>query len=570
MSKYKLRDNNIPDDVKKELEVYPELLAQLLFSRGIATREEAEKFLNPNYERDIYDPFLMKDMDKVVERILEAISNGEKILIYSDYDADGIPGAVVLKDFFKKIGYPNFENYIPHRHNEGYGLNLDAVKKFIDDGVDLIITIDCGIKDLPEIEEAQKNGIDVIVTDHHIVGDELPKAFAILNPKQKDCNYPDEEIAGAGVAFKLVQALLQKGNFEIKDGWEKWLLDMVGLATISDMVPLKNENRALSYFGMIVLRKSPRYGLLHLFRKLKIEYKNLTEDDLAFMITPRINVASRIDEPIKAFHLLSSDDEVEAGMLADYLDKINSKRKTMVASIVKEANKKIKERGVSDIVVVGSPNWNVGVVGLVASSLVEKYDKTCFVWGRDGRGEIKGSCRSCGVIDVVELMKSVNESVFTNIGGHKKAGGFSVSKDFFHLLDDELNLAYQKVEKYEKDDGFFVDKKISLEDVNWENYKLIEKMAPFGMGNEKPVFLIDNVEIFAVRVFGKQNNHLGLDFRKKNGQNIPAIQFFSNEIKDGMANFERGQKVSVVVSLEKSTFRNVNELRLRVVDVEKV
>ncbi len=573
MKKFTLRDNKVPDEVKKELLVYPELLGQLLFSRGIETQEEAEKFLNPDYSRDLHDPFLMKDMDKAVERILKAIESGEKILIYSDYDADGIPGAVVLKDFFKKIGYPNFENYIPHRHNEGYGLNLDAVKKFKETDVDLIITIDCGIKDLDEIKEAQEKGIDVIVTDHHIVGEKIPNAFAILNPKQEDCNYPYDGIAGAGVIFKLVQALLirlrersKAIQEEIPEGWEKWLLDMVGLATISDMVPLKNENRAFSYFGMKVLRKTPRHGLNHLFRKLRMEKRNLTEDDLAFMITPRINVASRIDDPIKAFEMLSSDDEVVAGELATYLDKINSKRKTLVTTMVRQANKKLKERDETDVIVVGSPEWNVGVVGLVASSLVGKHEKTSFVWGQDGKGNFKGSCRSCGAVDVVELMNNVDKNIFTNIGGHKMAGGFSISDDQIHFLEEKLNEAYQRVEKGEKNNKLVVDKKITLDDINWENYKLIEKLAPFGIGNEKPTFLIEDVEIFNVKVFGKQNNHLGLDFRNAKGQNISSIQFFADTIENGETKLERGQKVNIIASLEKSTFRNVNELRLRIID----
>lgn len=565
MQKYSLRKNNLSQKAKEELKNYPELLQHLLFFRGIETKEEAEKFLNPDYYRDTHNSFLMKDMEIAVGRILNAVEKKEKILIYSDYDADGIPGAVVLHDFFKKIGYKNFENYIPHRHNEGYGLNLDAIKKFKEDDVNLIITIDCGIKDLNEIKEAQKNGIDVIITDHHIVGENIPEAFAILNPKQDDCEYPDDSIAGAGVIFKLVQALIQKGNFEIKEGWEKWLLDMVGLATISDMVPLRNENRTFSYFGMKVLRKSPRYGLIHLLRRLRIDQKNLTEDDLAFMITPRINVASRIDDPIKAFKLLSVNTEEEAGEMATYLDNINAHRKTLVATMTKEANKKLKEREIGNVVVVGSPKWNVGVVGLVASSLVEKCQKTCFVWGRDGKGEIKGSCRSCGVISVVELMNKVEENIFTNIGGHKMAGGFSVSSEKIHLLEEKLNDAYKNIEKGEKNNQLMVDKKISLDDVNWENYKMLEKLAPFGIGNEKPLFLIENVEIFNVRIFGKTKNHLGLDFRNSKGQNISAIQFFADNIENGETKFQRGDKINVLVNLEKSTFRNVNELRLRIV-----
>lgn len=565
MQKIIIRDINLPEEVKKEFEIFSELLGQLLFSRGIETREEAEKFLKPDYYRDTHDPFLMKDMDKAVERILKAVDKKEKILIYSDYDADGIPGAVVLYDFFKKIGYENFENYIPHRNNEGYGLNVEAIKKFSTEKVNLIITIDCGIKDKEEIEEAKKLGMEVIITDHHIVGKKIPPAYAILNPKQNECNYPDDRLAGAGVVFKLVQALIQKGNFEIKKGWEKWLIDMVGMATISDMVSLKGENRVYSYFGMQVLRKSPRYGLIHLFRKAKINQKNLNEDDLAFMITPRINAASRMGEPIKAFELLSSDDEVIAGNLAGYLDDINKERKTLVSLMVREANKKLKERELGEVVVVGNPKWNSGLSGLVASSLVDKHQKSCFVWGRERNGEIKGSCRSCGIVNVVDLMNCVEDGIFTDIGGHKMAGGFSVRGKDIHLLEEKLNDAFKVVEKKGEKTNLAVDKKIILDDVNWENYKIIEQLAPFGIDNQKPLFLIENIEIFNVRIFGKQKNHLGLDFRNSKKQKISAIQFFANEIKNGETKLERGQKVNILVNMEKSTFRNVNELRLRIV-----
>lgn len=566
MSKYILQNNEIPKNIKKEFEIYPELLGQLLFFRGIENRIDAEKFLNPNYDRDSYDPFLMKDMEKAVRRILGAIEKKEKILIYSDYDADGIPGAVVLRDFFKKIGYENFENYIPHRHDEGYSLNFEAIKKFSEDGVNLIITIDCGIKDFAEVEETNKLGIDVIITDHHIVESQTPNAFAILNPKQSDCFYPDDSLAGSGVVFKLVQALLKKGNFDIKEGWEKWLLDMVGLATISDMVPLRNENRMFSYFGLMVLRKSPRYGILHLLKKLNISQRNLTEDDLSFMITPRINVASRIDDPTKAFQMLSTSDEVEAGELVDYLDKINDTRKKLVISAVKEASKKLKERETGEIIVIGSHKWNIGILGLIASSLVEKNGKTCFVWGQNESKDFKGSCRSCGRIDVVELMRNVDNNSFLNIGGHSMAGGFTVASDKIHSLEEKLNEAYKKIEKKEGPNSFVVDKKVSLDEINWDMYKIIEKLAPFGVKNEKPMFLVEDVEIFSIKVFGKQNNHLGLDFRNKKGQKISAIKFFAEEVKEGKTILKRGEKINVLVNLEKSTFRNVNELRLRIVD----
>ncbi|HEC33055.1 MAG TPA: single-stranded-DNA-specific exonuclease RecJ, partial [Candidatus Kaiserbacteria bacterium] len=286
MNPYILRET-YKDEDKKELEEYPELLQELLINKGITARKDADIFLNPNYDEHLHDPFLMKDMDKVVDRILGAISSNEKIIIYSDYDCDGIPGGVLLHDFFKKIGYKNFENYIPHRHEEGYGLNISAIEKFGDDKVDVLISVDCGITDVVPVEKANELNIDVIITDHHLQNGVLPKAYAILNPKQKGDSYPYDMLCGTGVVFKLVQGLIKKGDFNLKKGWEKWWLDMVGLATIADMVPLTGENRVLAYYGLQVLRKSRRPGLMQLCRKIYLKQMYITEDDIGFMIAPR-------------------------------------------------------------------------------------------------------------------------------------------------------------------------------------------------------------------------------------------------------------------------------------------
>jgi len=264
MSSYSFR-KKVPHGVSKNLEAYPELVQELLFSRGIETAKEAEEFLNPDYTKHVHDPFLIKDMEKAVLRILLAMEQNEKIVIYSDYDCDGIPGGVILHDFFKKINYENFENYIPHRHEEGYGLNLSAIESCAESNTKLLITVDCGITDVVPVTRANELGIDVIITDHHLVGKKLPPAYAILNSKQEDDSYPFDLLCGAGVAFKLVQGLLEKGSFNVTQGWEKWLLDMAGLSTIADMVPLVGENRVLAYYGLKVLRKSPRLGLQQLF-----------------------------------------------------------------------------------------------------------------------------------------------------------------------------------------------------------------------------------------------------------------------------------------------------------------
>ncbi|MFC1801934.1 single-stranded-DNA-specific exonuclease RecJ [Patescibacteria group bacterium] len=577
MENYSIGEN-IPVEIDKIFECYPPLLRNLLFYRGIKTREEAEIFLNPDFERDTFDPFLIKDMEKAVKRILKAIKKNEKMVIYSDYDADGIPGAVILHDFFKKVGFDNFTNYIPHRNNEGYGLNVSAIEKFADDNVKLLITVDCGITDFLEVERASELGLDVIVTDHHLVDGGKPKAFAILNSKQDDDDYPDDMLCGAGVVFKLVQALIKKGKFDLKEGWEKWLLDMVGVSTVADMVPLVKENRVLAYFGLFVLRKSPRLGLKKLLRKIKLDQKNITEDDIGFMLAPRVNVASRVDDPILAFNLLATCSDNEAGELAGCLDKLNTSRKALVASVVRKAKAQLKERGGGEVVVIGNPSWNPGILGLVASSLVEAYKKPAFVWGRDGKGEIKGSCRSDGVCDVFGLMKGVSGNVFLHTGGHKMAGGFCVSATGVHSLEEGLcegfrllEAKFGAAENPNPPEKAFIDKKLSLDDITWENQRLINKLAPFGVGNPKPLFLFEDIKIEEVSVFGKQKNHLKLIFKNSRGNKISAIKFFADsDISDRKIKnkkLKEGNKISLVANIEKSTFGGRIELRLRVVDL---
>ncbi|HET8574833.1 MAG TPA: single-stranded-DNA-specific exonuclease RecJ [Candidatus Paceibacterota bacterium] len=560
---------------KKVFSEYPELVAELLFRRGIKTKEEAEKFLHPDWDRDVRDPFGILGMKKAVERIFRAIGTEERILIYGDYDCDGIPGSVVLHDFFTKIGYRNFANYIPHRHDEGYGFHVHAVEQAKEKNVALIITVDVGITDYAAVSKANELGIDVIITDHHLPIEEngkqkIPKAYAVLNSKQWDDTYHDDMLCGAGVAFKLVQALLQKGKAngrfsDIPDGWEKWLLDMAGLSTVADMVPLQKENRALAYFGLQVMRKSRRKGLMALLQRLGIDQKNITEDDIGFMIAPRINAASRIDHPLRAFELLTAAEDIDALRLARLLDGINDRRKGLVAAMMKEAKKKLAERELHEVIVLGNPDWHPGLIGLAANKIMEDFSRPVFIWGRDATGVIKGSCRSDGTVSVVELMTSARAETFLQFGGHDGAGGFSVSHESVHTLEIELSSVYQKMERKEQTKSIQVDKKLTLDQVNWETYEQIALFAPFGQANPKPQFLFENISILAVRKFGKAKEHLELIFRGEDGKRISAIMFFAPEEISDRA--EKGKAVDLIATFEKSTYRKTPELRLRIVEV---
>ena len=574
---------------------YSDILITLLKNRGIEKEDEIEKFLNPNYETDIHDSFLMKDMEKACVRLFEAIEAKEKIIIYADYDSDGIPGAVILDDLFKKINYKNYEVYIPMRNSEGYGLNLSAIKEFAEKKVRLLITVDLGITAVAEIAQAKVDGIDVIVTDHHLPGEKLPRACAILNPKVDD--YKEKMLCGAGVAFKFVQGFIKKygsyydeqragKNFlsaelamlkqsstaksspALCSGWEKWLLDMVAIATLSDMVPLLGENRALAYFGMKVLRKSPRPGLQKLLGKMNIDQRYLAEDDITFMVTPRLNAASRMDDPLRAFELLSTRDEVEAGELAKHLSKINDERKLIVAGIMREVNKKFEKREIKNVIVIGNPNWRVGVLGLVAGKISDEYKKTVFVWGKDKNDLIKGSCRSNGDISVVELMTS-NSEHFMEFGGHDLAGGFTVHNDKIHFLEEILSNSYLNIKNISKKDllnSYDIEGDLSL--VNMRNWKEIERLAPFGIGNPKPIFIFKNVKIESIKKFGKNGSgeHLEITFSDASKNKVKAISFFSNS-ESFEVKIEEGLSVNLKATFDLSRFRGREELRLRIVAI---
>jgi len=545
-----------------------ELLDLLLKNRGIE-KADKEKFLNPLYEEHLYDPYLMLNMEKVCVRIFEAIEAKEKIVIYSDYDCDGIPASVMIHDFFTKIGYENFSIYIPDRHDEGYGLHMDAIKNFIEKEVKLLVTFDLGITAIEEVIEAQAGGIDVIITDHHLPKEILPRAYAILNPKQEGCSYPDKMLCGAGVAFKLIQALIIKyGEYwEISKGWEKWLLDMVGVATLADQVPLLDENRVFAFYGLKVLQKGRRPGLVEIFRKAGVDVSKLNEEDITFTLAPRINAASRMADPMMAFEMLAATDAVLAKASADALSKINDDRKVMVAHMMKEVKKVMSKRDEKKVIVIGNPSWRIGVLGIIASKIVEEYKRPVFVWGSDGSDELKGSCRSWGNINIVDIMQALPEKSLLGFGGHAGAGGFSVSHEEIHFLEERILKVYgedREVEEGAIEDG--AEAIISIDDVTLPNYNVIAKLAPYGVGNPKPKFLFKNVAISAVKEFGKEKNHLELSFFNSKGKIIKAIAFFKTRESYNII-LSEGERVNLVATFEKSTFAGRTELRLRIVDI---
>ena len=564
--------------LRMEADVVSDLVRTLLARRGVVEPEVVAAFLTPDYGAHTHDPFLLVDMDKAVARIFDAMQRDERIAIYADFDCDGIPGASLTSDFFEKIGYRNVEVYLPHRDREGYGFHNEAIAQLAARDVKLIITIDVGTVAFDGVTFANTKGIEVIVTDHHEITDKLPDAYAILNPKRG--RYPFPDLCGAAVAFKLVCALLIEGkrrglkNFlSIPEGWEKWLLDLVALATVADMVPLIGENRVLAYWGLTVLRKSPRAGIIALCNQLRLKKNELTEDEIGFSIAPRINAASRMDEPDLALRLLTTHDTSEAEKLATHLEELNTRRKGIVAGIVRSARKRVHERYASSdrIVAVGDTAWKPALLGLAANSIMNDRGGLVCLWGRDVEGNLKGSCRSDGVIPIPGLFAAARDS-FIECGGHNASGGFSVSHEHALTLADDLvraaaSLRNDSVTSPPDEETSDHDAVVTLAEISWPLLREVSHLAPFGIGNPKPIFRIARATVTSVKSFGKEKNHVEFMLGSEDdGAAMRAFDFFRTA-KDFSHEPIVGTRASILATLERDSFRSPAHLALRVIDV---
>lgn len=608
----------------------------LLEKRGLVDEREIEDFLFPSYEKHVGNPFDIFGMENAVRRIVGAIRGGEKIAVYSDYDCDGIPGGVLLRTFFDDIGYP-VEMYVPHRHNEGYGVHTHAIDALKARGVSLVITVDLAITNIDEIAYGKSIGMDFVVTDHHLpitvnaemirnergnnaeglskfvgngklLGSQVvPDAVAVINSKQDVCEYWDDMLCGCAVAWKLSCALLVRFREDItvykgvdekiststgisesyykvlmevdalKEGYEKWMLDLVGISTISDMVPLVKENRALAHFGLKVLRQTKRHGLNQIFRMQGVSKEHLTEEDIAFTIAPRINAAGRMGDPIQAHHMLYEKDSVTAQGYVEDLEALNMERKESVKDITGSIDfnslRPSCESAVShevygnNIIAVGDFSWGPGILGLIAQKIIDETGKPTFVYGQgDDKTTVKGSCRSKGDVHVVELMARVQEmfpGVITHSGGHEQAGGFSCALERVGELSDALNEAYKHVTVTELGSKELVaDALLSLSDVNLMTHNAVNILSPFGVGNPKPLFSFSKVESLSVRWFGKKGEHLEVMYPNNKGQ-VKAIIFFAPKELEEKARKQH----TLLAHLEKSAFRGKTELRLRIRDI---
>lgn len=555
---------------------YDDLTNLLLAKRGITTKEEAEMFLNPSYDEHLIDPLLIKNMEKAAKRLAAGILSGERICAWTDYDCDGVPAAVILHDFLEKVG-ANYEIYIPHRHDEGYGVNVAGIEKLAASGVSLIVTADSGITDCEPIARAKELGMDVIVTDHHLPGAELPDAYAVVDPNaHADETAPFKLWCGAALAWKLCCAVLAVSpplREKVPAGWEKWLLDMAGLATIADMVPLIGENRLIAKYGLLVMRKSPRVGLQKLCRAIRCEQSKITEDDVGFMIAPRVNAASRMGDAVEAFKLFTTQSEAEADLLAKKLEKLNRERKAQAGAITRAVHDRLKTREkLQSVIALGDPAWRPALLGLVANGIAEEYGRPVFLWGREGNDSIKGSCRAGDSTHLVNLMTAAGDT-FVEFGGHAFSGGFTVATEHVFFLEDRLVEALGSMEVQEAPVAQSVDADLHPEEATSAFLTKLERLAPFGQGNEKPLFMLRNCEVASAARFGKGNEHVKISLARGFGgrDNLEGVTFFAKgalaRVTDTLA---PGAKVNIAAHLERDQFSRRGTPRLRLVSISAV
>lgn len=499
------------------------LFDRILAARGINDAKRAS-FLLPDYYESKHDPFLLTDMDKAVERLVLARKNQEKLTIYGDYDIDGLTATTLLLGALKSFGFKDIETYIPSRFDEGYGLSVSAIEKIAINGSKLIITVDCGSRSEKEIIRASELGIDVVVTDHHNAATVQPPAIAVINPKRFDSKYPFCDLAGVGVAFKLVQALQTKLS-GLEEGQEKWLLDLVSLGTVCDIVSLTDENRSYVFWGLSVLRKTKRPGLKALMAVSNLEPDKVNSRSLGYVLGPRMNAAGRLETANHALEILTTNDTAEAFEKAQYLDELNSRRRFDQDKIFKEACNQVEEYIDDPVIVVSSKDWNHGIVGIVASKLLEKYHKPALVL-QEIDDVSKGSARSFGDFNIAEAIED-SKDIITTGGGHSLAAGITLPTKNIDAFRKNINKFYKKQKLTNQELALLpkVDANADLSEISEELIDQINSLEPFGNGNPRPVLQTDNLTVKNVRKMGTDSQHIKLELCNNNGVKMSFIAF---------------------------------------------
>lgn len=557
-----IEETSVIDRLVNETKI-PRSIAKVLLLRGIDSAEKVKKFFNPSLS-DLYDPFLMEDMEKAVDRINKAILKKEKLLIYGDYDVDGTTGSSMLYLFFKELG-ADVEFYVPDRFKEGYGISKVGIERACKKGVGLMIAVDCGITAIEEIDLAQKSGIDVIICDHHEPGDKLPKAFAILNPLKETCPYPFKHLSGCGVAFKLIQAFQKKYHSNI-DPFQ--YLDYVAVAAASDIVPLVDENRILVKHGLDLLNSlSPRVSFLALLEKAGLKNKKINTWHIGFIIGPRINAVGRLGSATRAIEFLISNDYSSASYWAEQLQRENEERQKLDRKAFEKAVEIIEKEEIhkkDKVLVLCDENWHQGVVGIVASKIVDKYYRpTVLLTYVDG--VLKGSARSIPNFDIYHALKKC-EDLLLQFGGHKHAAGIVLHPEKFYDFKNAINKFADEV----LDDNMLtreicIDAVVDINEISrmiYEYWKILKKFEPYGYGNEEPVFLAFDVPAFDVTTFGNNN----LKFKIKiEGVTIDAVGYGLGSFYSELA---RKGKANIVFSLDEGNWNGQSVIQFKIKDLE--
>lgn len=549
------QNQKVIEKLEKEYQVSP-LLANILANRQITTEQAVKLFLKPT-RNDFHNPFAMPDMEKAVNRILQAIENQEKTIIFGDYDVDGITSITVLKQFLKERGLEVGE-YTPNRLSEGYGLNIPAVQKLWEEGYHLMITVDCGISCIQEIDYAGSLGMEVIVTDHHEPGETLPNALAVVDAKRKDNQYPYNQLAGVGVVFKLIQAISMKLELDEKE-YLKYL-DIVCVGTISDIVPLMDENRVIAKLGLKLVNVTKNIGLKTLLHS--IGYRDIDSSCISFGVAPRINACGRLGAQEKAVRLLLTESFEEANQITQELNEYNQKRQQTEKRIFEEAMQQVEAEKEEPCLILGSEGWHHGVIGIVSSKVTDIYFKPsiliCFE-----EEEGKGSGRSIPGFDLHEALMNCSTYI-EKFGGHSMAIGITLKKENFANFKRELN-AYAKKHHIEEIIPIVkIDKEVSLKEISIEEVKSLEQLEPFGEGNKMPIFLLKSLKINSIRTLS-DGKHLKLTLQQ-DSYFVDAIGFQLGTMAE---QFRIGDKVDLVGSLEINHFNGVEQVQINMKDMRK-
>ena len=544
----------VPDEHLAKTSGFSPLIAQLLYNRGLTEPSQLESFLTGD-KRLSGDPSLLPDIQLAVARIYRALLSGENIAIYGDFDADGVTGTALLVQGLSSLGGKVIP-YIPHRLTEGYGLKTAALENLHRQGVSLVITVDCGITALAEVKRANRLGLDIIVTDHHSPLPEIPPAIAIINPKRTDSYYPFSELTGAGVALKLLQALLQGiGKEEQLDG----LMDLVALGTVADMAPLAGENRYLVKQGLKLINASPRLGIREILSQAGVSPGSLDAESISWIIAPRLNAAGRLAHAMTSYKLLMTDSPQEAHSLAIELEEKNTERQRLTTKVLIKAREQILAQGISPLLVAAGSDYPVGIAGLVASRLAEEFYRPAIVV-RTGELVSSGSCRSIPEFNIILALNQCSH-LLSQFGGHSQAAGFTLpTKNLTYLKQHLSQLATEQLTGADLRPQLDIDAEVTLPDLSGDTFNTIQRLAPFGRGNPAPTFLSQRAEVVDCRTMGSNGEHLRMKL-KQGGVVWDGVGF-----RLGGYLAEVSSHLGIVYNLEVDRWGGEERLRLNIID----